>query len=52
MMNHVNSYTRQNLGDKTPYEVFTTLFGEETLKKMNVEHVPPDTVTLRSSLLK
>jgi len=52
MMNHVNSYTRQNLGDKTPYEVFAALFGEETLKKMNVGHVPPDMVTLRSSLLK
>lgn len=52
MMNHVNSYTRQNLGDKTPYEVFATLFGEEPLKKMNAEHVPPDMVTLRSSLLK
>jgi len=52
MMNHVNSYTRQNLGDKSPYDVFAALFGEETLKKMNAEHVPPDMVTLRPSLLK
>ena len=37
IMNHVNSYTRQNLWDKTPYEVFASLFGEETLKKMNAE---------------
>lgn len=52
MMNHVNSYTRQNLGDKAPYEVFATLFGEDTLKKMNAEYVMPDMITLRSSLLK
>lgn len=52
MMNHVNSYTRQNLGDKAPYEVFAALFGEDTLKKMNAEYVMPDMITLRSSLLK
>lgn len=28
MMNHINSYGRPNLGDKTPYEVFASLYGE------------------------
>ncbi len=49
--NHVNSYARANLGDKTPYAVFTTLFGEGLLKKMNVTLIPHDEVTLHSSLL-
>jgi IS30 family transposase len=51
-MNHVNSYTRMNLGDKTPYQVFSTLYGEDLLKKMNIELIQPDEVTLHPSLLK
>ena len=52
MISHINSYRRPNLGDKTPYEVFSSLYGEEILKKMDVELIPPDKVTLRPSLLK
>lgn len=52
MMNHINSYSRPNLGNKTPYEVFSSLFGEEILRKMGAEPIPPDKVTLRPSLLK
>lgn len=52
MMNHINSYSRLNLGDKTPYWVFSSLYGEEILRRMNVELIPPDKVTLHPSLLK
>jgi len=52
MMNHINSYRRPNLGDKTPYEVFASLYGEDVLKKMGAELIPADKVTLRPSLLK
>lgn len=52
MMNHINSYGRANLGDKSPYEVFASLYGEDILKKMGAELIPPDKVTLRPSLLK
>jgi len=52
MMNHINSYNRPNLGDKTPYEVFASLYGEDILRKMDVELIPADKVTLRPSLLK
>jgi len=52
MMNHVNSYGRLNLGDKTPYWAFASLYGEEILRRMNVELIPPDNVTLHPSLLK
>jgi len=52
MMNHINSYGRPNLGDKTPYEVFASLYGENILRRMGVEPIPPDKVTLRPSLLK
>lgn len=52
MMNHINSYGRKNLGDKSPYEVFASLYGEDILKKMGVTLIPADEVTLRPSLLK
>lgn len=52
MMNHINSYRRANLGDKSPYEVFATLYGEDILRKVGAELIPDDEVTLRPSLLK
>lgn len=52
MMNHINCYPRKNLGNKTPYEVFSALYGEDLLKKLGVSFIPPDEVTLRPSLLK
>ena len=52
MMNHINSYGRANLGDKTPYAVFASLYGEDILKRMGAELISPDKVTLRPSLLK
>lgn len=52
MMNHINSYSRPNLGDKTPYAIFAALYGEEILKKMGAVLIPHDKVTLHPSLLK
>ena len=52
MMNHINSYGRQNLGDKTPYALFSSLYGEDVLSRMGVELIPPDKITLHPSLLK
>lgn len=52
MMSHINSYSRPNLGDKTPYEVFASLYGEDILRKMGAELIHADKVTLRPSLLK
>ena len=52
MMNHINSYGRNNLGNKTPYEIFALLYGEEILRKMGATFIQPDEVTLHPSLLK
>lgn len=52
MMNHINSYCRQNLGDKTPYAVFTALYGDDILRRMGADLIPHDKVTLHPSLLK
>lgn len=52
LMNHVNSYARNNLGDQTPYAVFQSFYGEDTLKKLGAELIPPDEIILRPTLLK
>ncbi|GHV38635.1 hypothetical protein FACS1894187_17670 [Synergistales bacterium] len=51
MMNHINSYGREGLNDRSPYDVFSYLFGEDVLKKLSVERVSPDSIVLRPSLL-
>lgn len=51
MMNHINSYKRANLGDKSPYEVFAALYGEEALRRMGAELIKADEITLRPYLL-
>jgi len=52
VMNHVNSYGRKNLGDKSPYQIFAALYGENILKEMGAELVSADKVTLHPSLLR
>jgi len=52
MMDHINSYGRHELKDRTPYEMFNFLFGSEALKILGVNLVPPDDIVLRPSLLK
>lgn len=52
MMDHINSYGRKSLGDRSPYEVFALFYGEEALGRLGVSPVPADGVTLLPSLLK
>lgn len=52
MMDNINSYGRPDLNNKSPYEMFAFLYGEEILKKLDVHPVPRDQVVLKPSLLK
>ena len=52
VMNHVNSYIRKNLGNRSPYEVFSTFYGDDFLKKIGADHISPDVVIMHPSLLK
>jgi len=52
MMNHINSYTRKKLGNRTPYEVFKEIYGLEIIKKLGINFIQADEVTLKPSLLK
>lgn len=52
MMSHINSYSRKNLGNKSPYEVFAFQYGEDILKLFNLEKIPADEIILSPELLK
>ena len=52
MMSHINSYLRKALGNKSPYETFAFLHGEEILKKFGLRKIPSDEIILSPELLK
>jgi len=52
MFSHINSTPRASLNGKTPYEAFEFLYGDEILKKLNIQKIEKDMVTLQPYLLK
>ena len=52
MFSYINSVPKASLGGKTPYEVFTYFYGDNVLKKLNIQKIEKDTVTLQPYLLK
>lgn len=52
MMSHINSYSREKLNDKSPFEVFGFLYGNDVLKKLDIFYVPPNEILLKPALLK
>ena len=52
MMDHINSYSRASLGDKCPYDMFSFLYGKEVLAILGCHKIPPQKVTLNSSIFK
>lgn len=52
MMDHINSYSRPSLNDRTPYDTFKFLCGEEAIKKLGSKLIPSNEICLKPSLLK
>lgn len=52
MMNHINSYKRKKLGNKSPYEVFDFYYGKELFEKLGYEQIPSNNIILTPKLLK
>lgn len=50
-MNHINSYGRPELINKSPCEMFAFLYGEELLHKLGVMKIPRDEIILKPKLL-
>ena len=52
MFSHINSTPRENLGNKTPYEIFTFIYGKELADKLNIQQISKDEVNTTPRLLK
>lgn len=52
MFSHINSAPRKSLNGKTPYETFEFLYGGDILKKLKIQKIEKDMVTLQPYLLK
>lgn len=52
MMSHINSYSREKLNDKSPFDTFSFLYGDGILEKLSIKKIPPNEIILNPSLLK
>lgn len=52
MMNHINSYSRAGLGNKSPYEMMEFLYGNKILDLLGCRPIAPDDVTLDKSIFR
>ena len=51
MFSHINSVPRRSLGDKSPFELFSFLYGDEAVSALNIEFIPRDSVILKPYLI-
>ena len=52
MMSHINSYKRKKLNNISPYDIFSTIYGKETIDKLGIIKIEPNDVSLSPKLLK
>ena len=52
MLSHINSTPRESLGDKTPYDIFTFIYGKELADKLGIQKTEKDEVCTTPRLLK
>ena len=49
---HINSVLRENLGDKTPFDLMDSIDEKKLLSALNLSPIPPDEVILNPKLIK
>ena len=52
IMSHINSYKRKKLNNVSPYNLFSTIYGKDTLDKLNIREISPNDINLTSDILK
>lgn len=52
MFSHINSTPREILGGRTPYDIFTFIYGKEIANKLNIQEIAKDEVNTTPRLLK
>jgi transposase, IS30 family len=51
MMSHINSYSRPALNDKTPFDLFTFIYGEDIPGRLGMRKIPANDIVLKPALL-
>ena len=52
IMSHINSYKRKKLNFKSPYLMFSQIYGQDTIDKLGIQEIEPNNVSLSNSILK
>lgn len=52
MMSHINSYNRKKLNNQSSHQMFSFLYSEEILNKLNIKPIPANEINLTPLLLK
>ena len=52
MMSHINSYAREGLNGRSPYDLFSLIYGEDALQKLGIQRIPAREIILKPELLK
>ena len=52
MMNHINSYARKILNNRSANQLFSFFHGEDVLAKLGAHHIEPNSIILTPNLLK
>ena len=52
IMSHINSYKRKKLNFKSPYFMFSQIYGKDTIDKLGIQEIEPNNVSLSNSILK
>jgi IS30 family transposase len=52
IMSHINSYKRKKLNNVSPYTMFSTIYGKDTIDKLGIKEIEPNNVSLSKSIIK
>ena len=51
MMSHINSYSREKLNNRSPYDVFGFLYGNSILESLGLTRIPANNIILKPHLI-
>lgn len=52
MLSHINSYKREKLNSRSANQLFSFLYGDDILLKLNIREIEPNDIVLAPKLLK
>jgi len=52
MVSHINSYSRKKLNSWSAYQLFSFIYGEDLLAKLNIREIAPNDIVLSPKLLR